>query len=61
MKRSTKKDQYSIFNNTRNNPITLMAPSMLPILNFEIQKWLRLSEHALRYDMLSMLVNTYKE
>lgn len=33
----TKKDQYSIFKeqSTRNNPITLMAPSMLPILNFE--------------------------
>lgn len=31
----TKADQYSIFNSTRNNPITPTSPSMLPILNFE--------------------------
>lgn len=31
----TKDDRYSIFNSTRSNPITLMAPSKLQILDFE--------------------------
>lgn len=35
MKTYTKEDQYSIFNSMKNNPIILMAPSMLPILNYE--------------------------
>lgn len=35
MKTCTKGDQYSILNSTRNQPITLMAPSMLPISNSE--------------------------
>lgn len=31
----TKDGRYSIFNSTRSNPITLMAPSKLQILDFE--------------------------
>lgn len=56
MKTYTEEDQYSIFNSTRNNPVTLMAPSLLPIL-----KVFRLNEHALKQDMLSMLINTYDD